>query len=125
MARQAGRIQVFYDGRCGWCRAGAARLKRLDWFDSLEAIDYTTLAPEQRPVSEEVFQSGMPLRTRDGRVLIGFDAVRHALLRTPVGWFVGWFLYLPGLSHLGRRRYNAFARRRPRDGESAACRVDG
>jgi len=124
MARQSRRIQVFYDGRCGWCRAGAQRLKRLDWLGSIDAIDYTTLAPGQRPVPEEAFNSGMPLRARDGRILIGFDAVRHALLRTPVGWTVGWLLYVPGLSHFGRRCYNVFARRRPRDAASAACRTD-
>jgi predicted DCC family thiol-disulfide oxidoreductase YuxK len=117
------RIEMYYDGRCGWCRAGVNRLKRLDWFHALQAIDYTTLESGDRPVPEEVFEKGMPLRTRDGRLLIGFRAVRHALIHTPPGWIVGWILYVPGLSQLGASAYAAFARRRPRDAPST-CRLE-
>lgn len=114
---------MYYDGQCGVCRGGVRRLLRLDWLGSLEAIDFNTLAAEKRPVDDATFAGGMPLHTRGGRLLVGFLAVRHALMRTPVGWLAGWLLYVPGFSHLGRWGYDAFARRRRRDGGSAACRV--
>jgi len=114
---------MYYDGQCGVCRAGVRRLRRLDWLGRLDAIDFTALAADKRPVDEATFAGGMPLHTRDGRLLVGFAAVRHALIHTPVGWLVGWLLYVPGVSHLGRWGYDAFARRRRRDGSRAACRI--
>ncbi|MCC6906707.1 MAG: DUF393 domain-containing protein [Phycisphaerales bacterium] len=124
MAERGGKITMYYDGRCGVCRAGVKRLGRLDWLGALEPVDYTSLAPADRPVEESVFMRGMPLRTRDGRVLIGFPAIRHAFIHTPLGWLLGWLLYVPGISHLGRLGYDAFAKRRPRDAAAPACRVD-
>ncbi len=123
MRPRSDQIQMFYDGRCGWCRAGVRRLGRIDWLHALQPVDYNTLDPADRPVPEEQFARGMPLRTRSGRILVGFPAVRHAFIHTPAGWIVGWLMYIPGVSHLCSRMYDALARRRPGDAESASCRV--
>jgi len=117
------KIRMYYDGRCSVCRGGVRRLLRLDWLGTLEAIDFNALPASQRPVDDATFASGMPLRTRSGRLLVGFFAVRHALIHTPVGWLAGWLLYVPGLCYLGRWCYDAFARRRRRDGGAWACRI--
>lgn len=98
-------------------------MRRLDWLGRLDAVDYNALPPDDRPVEESIFARGMPLHTRDGRLLVGFPAVRHALIHTPVGLLVGWVLYVPGFSQVGRWAYDAFARRRRRDGSSPACRI--
>lgn len=124
MSHRGQRTRMYYDGQCGLCRAGVRRLLRLDWLGRLEAVDYTQLQPAQRPVEEDAFARGMPLHTSDGRLLLGFPAVRYALRQTPVGWLVGWLLYIPGVSHLARWSYDAFALRRPRrGGASTACRL--
>ncbi len=123
MTRNSTPIKLYYDGQCGVCRTGVRRLTRLDWLGNLEAIDFNALPLDKRPVEESVFAGGMPLHTRDGRLLVGFPAIRHALFHTPIGMLVAWLLYVPGLSHLGGWAYDAFARRRKRDGSSPACRI--
>lgn len=101
------------------CRGTARFLQHLDWFDSLEFVDFTALPPDQVPVPMEAALSGLPMKTADGRILIGFPAVRRALIRTPLGVGLAWMLYVPGLSRLGAWAYGEIARRRRR-----ACRVD-
>ncbi|MFG0331051.1 MAG: thiol-disulfide oxidoreductase DCC family protein [Phycisphaerales bacterium] len=114
------KVELFFDGRCGWCRAGARRLEWLDWLDRLELRDYHEIPPAHRPAPFEVFDRGMPVRTRGGRLLIGFDGVRHALAHTPLGLPAALILYLPGISLIGRLVYGWIARRRP----GRRCRVD-
>ncbi len=123
MSNASPKIRMYYDGQCGVCRGGVRRLLRLDWLGALEAIDFNSLSAERRPVDDTTFARGMPLHTRRGRLLVGFPAVRHALIHTPVGWLVGWLLYVPGLSQLGHWGYDAFARRRRRDGRASGCRT--
>ena len=114
-------IEVYYDGRCGTCRKGARRLERLDWTGALNVVDFHSVPPESRPVTEAVFDTGMPVRTRDGRLLVGFPGLRHALIHTPLGWALGWTLYVPGVSHAAAAAYRRFARNRPRE----ACAIAG
>jgi len=114
-------VDLYYDGQCDWCRAGAKRLKRLDWLNQLTMVDYQSVPESESPVEYDVFDQGMPVRTNRGDILVGFPGVRHAFLRTPIGWLVGWTLYVPGISHLGRRIYDRIARRRPR---GQACAID-
>jgi len=66
------------------------------------------------PVSMPQAMEGMPMRTRNGRVLIGFAAIRRALLQTPLGFVPALFLYLPGLAAIGRVVYGYVARHRRR-----------
>lgn len=62
---------------------------------------------------------GMPMVTRDGRVLVGFPAVRRAALQTPLGLVPALVLFIPGVSHAGAWAYGVIAARRGRD----ACGV--
>ncbi|MCL4741267.1 MAG: DUF393 domain-containing protein [Phycisphaerales bacterium] len=114
------RDTCYYDGRCGLCRRTSRWLRRLDWLDRLDFVDLTLADPDELPVPPEAALRGMPMRTRDGRVLIGFPAVRRALTRTPLGLIPGACLYVPGVSWAGRRVYASVAARRSRD---AACPV--
>ena len=109
------RDRVYYDGRCGMCRRTARTLRRLDWFGRLEFVDLTSVPERELPVAIDAALRGMPMRTAGGRTLVGYPAVRRALLQTPLGFCLAAILYLPGVSGAGRRIYDAIARRRRRD----------
>jgi len=110
---------IYYDGACGMCRRSSAWLLRLDWLGRLERRDMTAVPEAELPVAYEDAVRGMPMRTRGGRALVGFAAVRRALAQTPVGFLPGALLYVPVVSHLGRRVYARVAAGRSRD----ACAV--
>lgn len=102
----------FYDGQCGMCRRTVRILRALDWFHHLDFADLTS-APDL-PVAISDALAGMPMRTAEGRILIGFPAVRRALARTPLGLPVALILFLPGLSSLADRAYRFIAASRRR-----------
>jgi hypothetical protein len=93
------------------CRRTVRVLSALDWFGRLESRDM--LVASDLPVSLEVAMGGMPMRTREGRILVGFPAVRRALSQT-IAAPVGWVFYLPGIAWLGERGYGLVARNRRR-----------
>lgn len=105
----------FYDGACGMCRRTVRALRRLDWLGRLEFADLTTTDPASLPVDAAQAMRGMPMRTRDGRALVGFPAVRRALLQTPLGFIPALLMYVPGVSHAGARVYDRVAAGRARD----------
>lgn len=94
----------------------------LDWLNQLEFVDQTQVPASELPVSAELAMTGMPMRTSSGRVLVGFKAVRRALLKTPAGCLPALLAYLPGLNWVGARAYAWVALNRRRD---AVCAVEG
>lgn len=110
------RDTCYYDGGCGFCRRSTTILKRLDWFGRLDFVDQTTLSDQDLPVPREAALRGMPLRTRDGRMLVGFPAIRRALLVTPLGFFPAILMYLPLISKVAKMAYEHVAANRRRDG---------
>lgn len=111
----APRDRCYFDGRCGLCRRSTRWLRRLDWLGRLEFVDLTALPPHELPVPLEAALQGMPMRTRDGRVLVGFPAIRRAALQTPCGALPALIAYLPGISHALKPLYEFIARRRRRE----------
>lgn len=109
----------YYDGACGVCRRSTRVLGTLDWLGRLEFRDM--LSEPDLPVSMDDAMRGMPMRTDDGEILLGFPAVRRALRRTPLGFLPAMLLHLPGVSAAGRIGYDWFAARRGRQ----ACRLHG
>lgn len=112
---------LYYDGACGLCIRSTRWLRRFDWLGRLAFRDMTASSDDDLPVSFETAMQGLPMRTRDGRVLVGYPAVRRALLQTPPGFLPALVMYLPGVSHIGRRIYRRIASGRNR---SVACKVD-
>lgn len=108
------RDRCYFDGRCGFCRRSVTWLRRIDWLRRLEFHDLHQ-AGADLPVTPDLADTGMPMRTASGRVLLGFSAIRRALLQTPLGFLPALLLYVPGLSHLARLGYQWVARHRPRD----------
>lgn len=110
-----GRDVCYYDGRCGFCRGTTRWLHRLDWLHRLEIRDMHAADAVELPVPIERAMEGMPMRTGNGRVLIGLPAVRRALRMTPIGFLPAIVLYLPGISLVARYVYGYVANHRPRD----------
>lgn len=94
-------------------------LRALDWLGTLDAVDMTTVPADELPVDPATAVLGIPMRTADGRTLVGFPAVRRALVRTPLGCLPALLLYVPGVSHAGGAVYRYIARNRARDGACA------
>jgi len=103
----------YFDGHCGMCRRSARILARLDLFGRLRLVDQSQLDPRRLPVDPDAAIRGMPMLTSDGRALVGFPAVRRALMQTPLALFA-WPLYLFGVDHLSGWVYNQIAARRAR-----------
>lgn len=104
----------YYDGACGLCQRSSKILKKLDWANRLRFVDLTSFEPDDLPVPLDEALQGMPVERPDGKVLVGFEGVRHAMSRTPPGWPAAMIMALPGLRSLANRAYNAIARRRSR-----------
>jgi len=106
---------IYYDGACGLCRGTVRWIERLDWLGRLEARDMTRVGEDELPVAMDAAMRGMPMRTREGEALVGFPAVRRALIQTPPGALVAWLFYVPGISRIARRAYDRIAANRARD----------
>lgn len=111
---------LYYDGACGMCTRTTGILRKLDWLSRLEFRDMIKVPIEELPVPMDQAMLGIPMRTRHGRSMVGFPAVRRALLQTPLGFVPSLLLYVPGISHAARAWYDHIARNRARSG---ACSV--
>lgn len=110
---------LYYDGACGMCRRSTRALRRLDWLGRLAFEDMTRTPPGELPVSPDAAMRGLPMRTRAGAALVGYPAMRRALLQTPLGFLPALLMYLPGISHAGEWVYGRVAAGRARD----ACTI--
>lgn len=110
--KAASKHTCYYDGQCGLCTRSVRTLRKLDWFNRLDYVDMLSVPPEQLPVPMEAAMQGMPMKTRSGRVHVGYPAVRRALLATPLGCLPAMLMYVPGLSAIGRVAYRYIARNR-------------
>lgn len=115
---------LYYDGKCGLCRRSVRWLRALDWLGRLEGRDLTAVSKEDLPVRYDLALEGIPMRTRRGDVLLGFQAARRALVQTPAGLLPGGMLYLPGFSRLGEAIYKHVALNRRRELDST-CPLHG
>jgi hypothetical protein len=86
----------------------------LDWLGRIDVQDLTKVPPQDLPVSLDAAMRGIPMRTRSGGVLIGYPAMRRALVQTPLGFLPALLMYLPGVSHVGTMVYDWIARHRRR-----------
>ncbi len=124
--KQTHPIVVLYDGSCRLCRRSAFVLALLDTFSHLHLTDFRNdaarkevaphldesqldlalhiLLPDRRP-GEASAKSGQSIRT-------GYDAFRFMAWHLPLLWIAAPFLYLPGITHLGRQIYAWTAKNR-------------
>lgn len=108
-------IIVLYDGSCRLCRRSAFGLALLDTFKHLHLVNFrdTDARKKVAPhLSESQLDLAMHILLPKQRVKTGFNAFRYASWHLPALWPAAPFLYLPGISHLGRRVYAWVAKNR-------------
>lgn len=111
---------MVYDDACGFCTRSVRLLTGLDWSGRLDRLGYSVAVDRWPEVSRGLLEEGVRVRFPDGSVSVGIDAVRSALVRTPLGSVPAAFLYLPPVRAVAARVYRFVAARRRRD---AACPV--
>lgn len=101
---------IYFDGSCGMCSASAKRFERIVGSRGFKFAPFEGEAPDE-----------MKLRTRDGRMLGGADALIYIARRIWWAWPVWVISLVPGARWLMRRLYSRVARNRHRI--SGACRI--
>jgi predicted DCC family thiol-disulfide oxidoreductase YuxK len=109
-------VTVLFDGQCGLCdRAvfiitAADALRRVTFVDYHDHTAATRIAPN---ATKADLARSMHVRFPDGTVLDGFDAYRRLCWHIPWFWALLPFLYLPGITPIGRMIYRFVAAHRP------------
>jgi predicted DCC family thiol-disulfide oxidoreductase YuxK len=103
---------IIYDDYCDMCTRTLAFVRCMDWLSRMDACP-ASLADERHPGS---LAGGLDLGVRlvlgGGQVLIGIDAVRSIMARTPLGALVAWALWIPPVRAATKRLYDRIAARR-------------
>ena len=110
------RIEVFYDGGCSICDREAQLWRGLDRRKRLRLIDIASpdFDAADHCLDAADVQRFMHVKTSDGRVFVGVDALR-CVWRELTGFSILVHLSsLPGIDRLVRMAYQAFARNRYR-----------
>ncbi len=111
--RKMGKMEMIYDGKCGFCVRSMAWLLA---FDGLGQISIRNFRTNPSPVvSAAKMEKALYLVLPDGRALPGFEAYRYVVPRVPGLWWLVPFFYVPVLSRLfGHPIYNWVAANRSR-----------
>lgn len=108
-------IAVLYDGSCRLCRRSAFALGMMDVFRHLKLVDFRDEAAKKKVaphLHESQLDLAMHILLPDQTVRTGYDAFRYMSWHLPALWLAAPFLYLPGISHAGRRIYAWVAQNR-------------
>ena len=116
MTNVTNRIEVFYDGACSICDREVHMWRRFDHRQRLRLIDIASpdFVAVDHGLDEDAVQQFMHVKTSDGRVLVGVDALRSVWHELPGFNLVARLSRLPGIDQLVRVAYQAFARNRYR-----------
>lgn len=111
------RTIMIYDGQCSLCNGSRRIVERLDWLnrvEMLDAQDWQTVHARYPQLDRAAILGLIHVITPKGRVLVGYEGVRHLLGRLPVLAWLYPLLFLPGITWLGLRVYNWVASHRYR-----------
>ena len=112
-------VAVVYDGACGMCRRALAVLKALDWKNAIEPVDlrnWSEVSARFPQLDEQACIRDMHAIAHSGHTGAGFAAYQVIAWRLPLVTPLAWLMYLPGITHLGRRVYRHVADNRVRQG---------
>jgi predicted DCC family thiol-disulfide oxidoreductase YuxK len=110
--RPARAVTVIFDSDCGICLWVCRLLKRLDPWQRLTFVGNDETERLPAGLDPKRCDSSVVAVDAAGRLYFEEQAVRRAVRALPGGiWFVAW-LYVPGLSHLGRAVYRWVAAHR-------------
>jgi len=110
------RDTIFFDGACGMCSTSAKRLQRI-----VAPRGFALQAFQADPSFQEV-PDEMKLRTRDGTIFGGADAIVYVARRIWWAWPLWAVSLVPGMMRVLRFVYRIVAKNRYRI--SGACRID-
>ena len=111
--RKMGKMEMIYDGKCGFCVRSMAWLLAFDGLGQIKVRDFRT--NPSPVVSNAKLEKALYLVLPDGGALPGFEAYRYVVPRVPGLWWLIPLFYVPVLSRLfGRPIYNWVAANRSR-----------
>jgi len=114
--RNVAELTVLYDGACKLCRAGVARVRRMDSRSRIELLDLHDASVAARFPQVNIDDAMRLMQAVDpgGRVYSGADAWARIGLALP-GWkLIAWLLLVPGIHFLAQHLYAWVARNRYR-----------
>jgi len=115
--RRRKQVQALYDGMCPFCRRTVRVLGAMDLFRAVEFLDFRSLNLDEYNQKHAVKLTAAALDKEifvisHGRVHGGFEGYRVMALRMPAFWPLVPFLFLPGMSMLGKSVYGYVGRNR-------------
>jgi predicted DCC family thiol-disulfide oxidoreductase YuxK len=110
--RPARAVRVIFDADCGICLWTCRLLKRLDPWQRLTFIGNNETALLPAGLDPNVCETSVVVVDQAGRIFLEERAVRRALRALPLGILAAAWLYVPGLSQLGRALYRWIAAHR-------------
>jgi len=110
--RPARAVTVIFDADCGICLWTCRLLKRLDPWQRLTFVGNDETERLPAGVDPKLCETSVVVVDSAGHVFSEEKAVRRALCALPFGIVLGGWLYVPGLSHLGRALYRRVATNR-------------
>ncbi len=110
-------LRVFYDGGCSVCSTEMKAYRNREYGRRLIFINISApgFNPNAYGITMEAFMRELHAIDRSGRIYRGVDALRAIWRAFPAtSWygFLASLVALPGINHLARSIYRAFARAR-------------
>ncbi len=110
--RPARAVTVIFDSDCGICLWTCRLLKRLDPWQRLTFVGNDETSRLPAGLDPKLCEASVVVVDAAGRFFLEEKAVRRALRALPFGIFAVWWLYVPGLSLVGRALYRSVAANR-------------
>jgi len=90
-------------------------IRRLDWLGRTRIMDYHDEAARREVAPNLPFDDldkVIHMKLPNGQFMTGFDGFRALAWHLPPTWIIAPFLYLPGVSQIGRAVYAQVSARR-------------
>jgi len=110
--RPARAVKIVFDADCGICLWTCRLLKRLDPWQRITFIGNDETERLPTGVDAKMASGSVVVVDAQGRIHLEEKAVRRGARALPFGILLVWWLYVPGLSLLGRSLYRWVARNR-------------
>jgi predicted DCC family thiol-disulfide oxidoreductase YuxK len=110
--RERRKATVIFDADCGICLWTCRLLKRLDPWQRLTFVGNDETARLPAGLDPKTCETSVVVVDAAGHIYVEEKAAARALRALPFGIVLAWWLYVPGLSWLGRALYRRVAANR-------------